>query len=80
MRCWGHTASTEVAQHADEVLLLYKRPGLPIVDFDRDSDWDMQWFLAKKRNGPIGKMDMVFLRTLQRYVTPEEYDEIQMGK
>lgn len=67
--------SGEVEQHADTVVLVYKRPSLPNDQFSSDNDWPMEWNFAKNRNGPTGRLPMVMVRKEQRYVTQNEADE-----
>lgn len=59
--------SGEIEQHADGVLLVYKRPGISPETFDQTTSWPMEWHLAKNRNGPTGKLPMIFHRHVQQY-------------
>lgn len=59
--------SGEIEQHADGVLLVYKRPGITPETFDQTTSWPMEWHLAKNRNGPTGKLPMLFHRHVQHY-------------
>jgi replicative DNA helicase len=69
--------SGEIEQNADKVIIISKRPGLDLhANFRLDQDWPMYVDLAKSRNGPIGGIDMEFLRSLQRLVDQREYGRI----
>ena len=66
--------SGEIEQHADIIILVYKRPGLDPSIFGTEADWPMEWYVAKHRNGPTGKINMMMCRKSQSYVSEHEYD------
>lgn len=67
--------SGEIEQHADSIVLVYKRPDLPQSEFDGDKAWPMEWNVAKSRGGPTAKIPMVMVRKEQRYVTQGQHED-----
>lgn len=72
--------SGEIEQHADTVILVYKRPDLPMSAFDGDREWLMEWNFAKNRGGPTDRIPMVMIRKEQRYVTELQWEDIKKQK
>lgn len=68
--------SGEIEQDADVVILLSKRQGISFHEFEDDRDWLMTLDVAKNRNGPTGKVPMIMMRKVQRWVSESEYENI----
>jgi replicative DNA helicase len=68
-------SSGEIEQNADVVMMIYKYPGLPEVQFNGASDWPMQLHVAKNRNGPTGACDVTFVRKSQVFTPTMEQHE-----
>lgn len=65
-----------IEQDADIVLMIYKEPGLDMDVFAFDQDWPMCVSVAKHRHGPVGDVQMQFIRSEQRFVAKSEYEGV----
>jgi len=63
--------SGAIEQDADTIIFTYKKPGEPLEKFYSDFDWPMELSVSKNRNGPIGRVPVIFVRSRQRFVGGE---------
>lgn len=78
--CEALRDSGAIEQDADNVIFLYKVPDVDASLYTLDGDWEMIAEVSKNRNGPVGATKMIFQRSLQRFLTQEQYDEYRSSQ
>ncbi len=59
---------------ADAIIFIYKKPGEPFESFV--TEWPMEVDVFKNRTGPVGTVKVVFQRNRQRFVSDDDFKQI----